>query len=961
MHTPTLAIHDTVALGPTVQRQPALRRAILDALWRCELMPLMIADGADSKAIAGKAAVYVDVFEEAPQAQAERLYQHAVEANLRIMLFSLPEVRLPFAKPSDIFYFEPDVLSETILRRLLGMLPLYLPSPSESLHAVSTAIIPASPDPYLAHPPFLPRRLAGRENELNVLNRWVITADPIMLIEGESGSGKSTLLWHWVLGMIETEVGRRFAGYIVWDFAESNGGFDNFTRHALAYVGGDSLENVSALSIPERIAALQQLLHTRPYFLALENIECLLTAYERFDASYLSERMTISPAQDWLRRATTNEYREFLTQLPNLAASKVLVSSRLVPRDWQSDTGALLQGVRRIQVTELTAGDAIAIFEQAGVSGNAATLAYSAEAVGNHALSLMLAITRAKEHSTGFPGWLIDGARGAAALRLAGKETYDRIAALVGASLDGLSGDARTLLNVLVALRYPINYSALHLLNPHRLEIGKESQHSRTQTQSTVGDVRSVDADVRLHTILRELEARELLLWGRGLNRYAVHPLIRTVLYARWTREERERAFKHVQAFLEQVDLPETAHDVSDMRASIEIYNSLIQLNDLQAAARCYRDQISPLILTRFSDYQLAHSLLLPLFPQGIGNLPDLDLPSEQSYFAHELALILANLGQRQNALILLGQAFSVFIATDDPMRLCTALINYAALLNNQPAMRVRLFELARRLARAIHDVENTAVASFFLLRNYVDMGQWIAAAEAYEEFSHSPARYRTLERQAAAERHIARMLIYQDQDATNALNLAMEFAKQSESIQEERAILSLWGELSLLQHKRPDAAEQFFRRALEMTLDAPQSALIYRGGLARACAMLGREQEARQLIAQGVKPLFAAMAFQRFDDKDSAIRAAKDAYREAWGDGAPFSQHWELAQAQHILEKYEVPLPNMAPFDAERLTPVPHEMEIRSYVSHLERGSVVQIGGSVPSSNGASEPEDAA
>lgn len=48
----------------------------------------------------------------------------------------------------------------------------------------------------------------------------------------------------------------------------------------------------------------------------------------------------------------------------------------------------------------------------------------------------MLAITRAKEHSAGFSGWLIDGARGAAALRLAGKETYDRIATLAGAALE---------------------------------------------------------------------------------------------------------------------------------------------------------------------------------------------------------------------------------------------------------------------------------------------------------------------------------------------------------------------------------------------------------------------------------------------------------------------------------------------------------------------------------------------
>lgn len=189
---------------------------------------------------------------------------------------------------------------------------------------------------------------------------------------------------------------------------------------------------------------------------------------------------------------------------------------------------------------------------------------------------------------------------------------------------------------MLVALRYPINYSALHVLNPHRLETAKEGDRGHSSSPNDLGQVRSVDADVRLHTILRELEARELLLWDRGLNRYAVHPQIRAALYARWTRDERERAFKHVQSFLEQVPLPETVYDVSDMRASIEIYNCLIQLNDLQAAARCYRDQISPLILPRFSDYHLAYQLLLPLFPQGIAALPDLDLPADQSYFAHE-------------------------------------------------------------------------------------------------------------------------------------------------------------------------------------------------------------------------------------------------------------------------------------------------------------------------------------
>src|SRR5262249_13826851 len=154
--------------------------------------------------------------------------------------------------------------------------------------------IPAPPTPYIAHPYTLSqvRDLVGRQGELNWLTDWVTNpASPafgacLFCFVAIGGMGKSALTWKWFQQIAPQEM-QPLAGRLWWSFYESDTSFENFVMRALAYMSGQSEEEVKALPRPDRESQLLSILDEQPFLFVLDGLERILLAYHRMDASYL--------------------------------------------------------------------------------------------------------------------------------------------------------------------------------------------------------------------------------------------------------------------------------------------------------------------------------------------------------------------------------------------------------------------------------------------------------------------------------------------------------------------------------------------------------------------------------------------------------------------------------------------------------------------------------------------------
>lgn len=871
----------------------------MNALWRCGVWPLLPPETNDPGHWLGQAHAYVDVLTHLPNVSVEQAIRQAHSHNIPVLLFANAQLAKSLQQLDEVILYQaPDELGALIVERLSALMPLPDSSAPLSLHSPHTGHIPSLPAPYLAHPHYMARRLIGRTAELSALQVWAESTTPVLLVTGEEGIGKSTLVWHWLL---EKQLNAPAQPIMLWDFAESDGGFTNFVRHALAYFSTAPLDAVSKLPRAERLPILLQVLAERSALLVLENTDHLLNVYSGFelpDAINSAETALLSP-----------EIETFLNALPTFNALKTLLISRFVPPRYQSETG-----VQSLTLSALSKADAQRLLSQLVLHGQTQALEQCITALQHHPLALCLAAESGNAHLNGFNEWW---QLHAATLERA-QMLSERLKVLVRLVLTETSSHAQALLYNLAAQRFPVPYQML-------------MQQAATQA--------------RLHTILSELERRNLLLWDRATNRYALHAVIRRSVQAMWSQEERQAAFEATQRTYELLaaHVPETLQDESDLRATTELYAALVAADKAEAAVALYRERLSKPLLSRLADPQAVLRLLMPFFRQGVQRLPILESAKDEAYIAHEMALVLAALGRMTEARHLLGQTLPLFIEADDPNWLCTALVNYGSLIEDQLALRVRLFELVRKLATVTANIEDRAVANFILLHSYVEIGQWAAASEAYEEFSTSPSHYRTVSRQATAERLVAQMLLDQGQDPSGSLNLAWELAVQSNVTAEKRAIYALWGEAALSLMNRPDAAERFFEETLRMAENNTALIVYYRGGLARAYGLQGRRDEALALLEKGVPPLAAAQVYLTLGEAAWAEPVALEAYRQAWGEGLPFS-HWrELEQAKAVLRELRVPLPDLPLYQPENFPKLPHEHAIRAYASSLERGKTVQ------------------
>ena len=82
-----------------------------------------------------------------------------------------------------------------------------------------------------------------------------------------------------------------------------------------------------------------------------------------------------------------------------------------------------------------------------------------------------------------------------------------------------------------------------------------------------------------------------------------------------------------------------------------------------------------------------------------------------------------------------------------------------------------------------------------------------------------------------------------------------------------------------------------------------------------------------------------AAEIYLTMGESDQAAHYATLAYESAWADGLPFVWWWRLERARQVLEQVGAAVPDLPPFDEDRIEKVPYESDIYAFIGELTVG----------------------
>jgi hypothetical protein len=939
---------DGVFVSSVYDELQAYRRAAIDGVWRCDLRPIGMerediakptTTSAASRQMLDEAAVYVGIFAFRYGVVTAEELEYAEQRQLPILIFlaeaplnaedreenssAAADLELLKAKVRERYqvasFRTPEELGVKVQRSLLELRDQGKVTSTQAQRET----IPHPPTPYYAHPYVTGGTgFIGRTAELALLDAWAESSDPMLIVEAIGGAGKSALAWEWTHSHLPHVFPQR-QGVLWWSFYESNATMGGLLARGLAYLSGRSLEECARLSRGEQEEQFLGLLTWRPVALILDGVERLLLAYHRLDAAHLTDEV-VSAAP---RACIDPRDGTFLRALTRATPSKILITTRLIPQDLQDKASQLLQRVRLVELSGLRTKDALQLFEEMGVHGDPSAIRDFLAQFGDHALLIQALAGRIRDYREApwdFDAWYMSEGHD---LKLSEKDLVSRQASVLQAALAELDPLVFRLLCNLAAFRYPVDYAAVKIISPFRVEEDPDA------------------GLVPLHAALGALEERGLVQWDRRTNRYDLHPVVRAYAYGKL--EDREAAYAQVKGYFEALPREDTeqAQDVADLRRTLELYHALLNGGQPDDAQQLYRDRLNRPLYFGMGAYATIVELLSPLFPYGFDQPPILRTINDQAYAANELALAFRNLGDYAQAQRLYAVANRLHLQKRNASNLATGLNNLGSSLQDgrQLAAAERALQLGLALAQAAHEqwpIDNA-------YRNLVSLASIIGAGrqgeEAYAALQASPDDYS--KSQPFPFIFAARLRWGQGQDPAPLLEEALRRAREERFLRAEREAQRLAAEVAFARGELP-AAQVAWQEAHAIAQRQGVPLGPYLADLARLQAAQGDAGHAKALLTETLAQggfgvaLAAVEVYATLGEPTEAKRYVDAAYREAWADGPPYAIYHELNRIRAALKTLGLPEPQLPSYDPARIPPLPDEAEIRAYLAELNKGA---------------------
>ncbi|HEV7668758.1 MAG TPA: DUF4062 domain-containing protein [Thermoanaerobaculia bacterium] len=800
-------------------------------------------------------------------------------------------------------------------------------SPVAPPSAPSTIPMP-TPPAFYAEPPYLgSHTFVGRRAELERLSDWALPTDPhpILLFEAIGGTGKSMLTWEWVTNQAPT-VRADWAGRFWYSFYEKGAHLADFCRYALAYITGESLDTFKKMKTLELGERLRHHLQIRPWLFVLDGLERVLVAYHRIDAAQLADEEAGTSDAIGKRdpcSAIRPEDDDLLRILAACKPSKLLVTSRLLPRVLVNSSGQILPSVLHVPLHGLRPPDAEELFRACGVRGDSESIqGYLQKHCDCHPLVTGVLAGLVNDYMSdrgNFDAWQVDPQWGGR-LEIADLNLVQKRNHILKAAIAALSPQSRELLSIVAMLSTAVDYSTLSAVLSDRLP---------TEIRGAITD----------------LENRGLLQYEAQARRYDLHPVVRGVANGGLGSTETERYGQRVvDHFLQQAHNPyEQAETLEDLSAGLHVVRTLLRMGRFEEAYAAYQGDLSNALLFNLEAFAELLALLRPFFSEGWAKPSDRLNSRVQGQLANVAAMALRASGDLDEALAAYGTTVRIALGVESWQSVCTGLTNVSTLFydRNRLAGMERFRALALDLAALLDNPQLLFKTRLDCYRTLAERGQQTQSEELWRDLNPMGRDWpRATYRPGEAEYKNALARFWQgtlrEEDLTNAERLAREGNNRAVT----RWLAAVRGEW-LFDQGAWQLAADCFQDAVRMAHEVVQTSARSETLLALAKLHLGQIedpfQEAERL-AQARKPFHRRLAelWIAISNEERAKKHALSGYKWAWADGEPYVRRYELNKSRELLERLGVEIPNLPPYDPEKDEKLPWEDEVAAAIERL-------------------------
>lgn len=803
-------------------------------------------------------------------------------------------------------------------------------------------------DTGLPRPPALaavPRYLGshsfvGRESELLMLSDWCDAADPnsMLLLEAVGGSGKSMLTWEW-LTKHSTRAREDWAGRFWYSFYEKGAVMTDFCCAALAYMTDTDPSAFRKLRTQQLFDRLIAQLERNPWLLVLDGLERVLVAYHRHDAAQMLDSDAgvvsdqIAGRDNW--SSIRPEDDRLLRRLADAVPSKILVSSRLMPRALINSSRAVVPGVRRQLLPGLRPVDAETMVRSSGVFGDSIAIrAYLQRNCDCHPLvvgALAGLINDYPPDRGNFDRWSEDPKYGMS-LNLGQLDLVQRKNHILETAIGALDQKGRRLLHLLSLLRSAVDFKSLEALAivPNR-----------------VNDPDGTDPNISnandLGMAIRDLEQRGLLQYDLSGKRYDLHPVVRGVAVERINQEETSvLGQKVLDHFTSRQHVPwNDAQKLEDVSDGIQVVSAFLRMKRYSDAFYALAEDLANALHYNVGADPEFLSLIRGFFPEGWDNSPALTETTQRWYITNCAAVLLSPARARE----LHERAILLSLNEPSPDSLYISLCGFANCLSrNEFLAAERLRTLAAELVEASRDPELLFMSKFRAYSLAVRTGNRQLADELWAVLEHMGRDWRRgVYRPGEAETERALDLLNRGELTEQILTRAEEVVARGNSIWLKQNLREIRGEWYLAR-KDPDRAIDCFSEALTWCRERGLENHHCEARLALARLRAGEscekaEVERLSTVSEDADSVVVAELWQELGEPREAVKHARRAY--LWAvQQEPYVPLDCLDGAVRILADCSADLPPFIAIGHEDEHVFLWEAAVRSYVGKLQMGN---------------------
>lgn len=854
--------------------------------------------------------------------------------------------------------------------------------------AASTTTDPIPiPPAFYAEPPYIgSHKFIGRQAQLDTLSDWATPADshPVLLFEAIGGSGKSILTWEWTTKH-SPNIRADWAGRFWYSFYEKGATMVDFCRRAIAYMTRQPRANFREKNTAELTELLIHQLQAKPWLFILDGLERVLVSYHRFDAAQVRDDEA-GTADKIAHRdpcaAINPEDDDLLRALAGARPSKLLLTSRLIPRVLLNKSSQPIPGVLREHLPGLRPADAEFLIRACGVTGMALNIQnYLKSHCDCHPLVIGVLAGLINDYLPdrgNFDAWAADPI-GGGQLNFAKLDLVQKRNHILNTALAALPEASRQLLSTLALLSASVDYPTLCALNPNFPPIPEEvplpknpERGANWQKMSTAekAEVHEICCDAirrrkeyeralamreeemyataqALTATVKDLERRGLIQYDAVTKRHDLHPVVRGISAGGLKHEERSRYGQRVvdhfsQQAQDPYDQAETLEEFDNARHIVKV---LFQMGKVEEAHKFIDKNYTFIqaLNNRFEAHNEILTIIRPFFSTGWNKMPSYLEKKGGISLAKRASVALRRIGALQDAFDISETALRVILKRNVENRLCTQLLDLASTLGeqNQLVKEDRLLSLASFVEdlESVQEFEND-LSAFRLarFRQLSRLARWSDALTIWSNIAVSNLEPKT---RAVALHHYAVQLFLRNELTEDELVNAEEVNRSTKSALGNRNLSVLRG-LWQLEHNDFEAAKKSLHDAVSLAHKAGKTDRRSEILLAIAKHNLKELLEPSHIAEQFTYNISESCYYPLADlwfaigDNVQAKKHALAAYKWAWADGEPFVRRYELNKTKALLEKLSAEIPKLPPYDPARNNKFPWEDKVANAIEKI-------------------------